>query len=147
MTMFYIWIAIMCVGLVVEFLDAGTLVSVWVSVGAIIPLIMSLFKITAVWYITLQVVIFGVVTALCIIFLRKLCKKLIFKNTNEKTNLEIHVGKKTKVLEIENGKALVKINDIIYSAISEVEDEKFEANETVEIVKFSGNKVIIKKCN
>ena len=145
MTMFYIWLAIMCIALVVELIDTGTLVSIWVSVGAIGPLIMSLFKITAMWYITLQVVVFGVVTALCIIFLRKLCKKLIFKNNNEKTNLDLLIGKQVKVKEIENGKPLVKVNDIIYSAIAEVENETFEENEAVEIVKFSGNKVIIKK--
>ena len=145
MYMIYIWLAVICIGLVIEFLDAGTLVSIWASAGAIIPLIMSLFKITAVWYITLQVVVFGVVTALCVIFLRKLCKKLIFKNTNEKTNMDAFVGKKVKIQEIENGKVLIKFNDIIYSAIPEFEGEDFEEGETVRVVKFTGNKAVIRK--
>lgn len=147
MYMAYIWLAVICVGLVVEFLDAGTLVSVWISVGAIIPLIMGLFKITAVWYITLQVVIFGVVTALCIIFLRKLCKRLIFKNTSEKTNMDTFVGKKVKIQKIEDGKILVKFNDVLYSAIPEFDSEDFNEGETVRVVKFAGNKVVIHKCD
>ena len=147
MYMAYIWLAVICIGLVVEFLDAGTLVSIWVSVGAVIPLIMGLFKITAIWYITLQIVIFGVVTALCIIFLRKLCKKLIFKNSSEKTNMDVFVGKKVKIQQIENGKILVKFNDIMYTAIPEFDSEDFEEGETVRVVKFSGNKVIIHKCD
>ena len=144
MNMMYVWIAIICIGLVVELLDAGTLVSVWVSVGAVIPLIMSFWQIDKAWYITLQVVIFGIVTVLCLVFLRKICKKLLFKNTNEKTNLDVFVGKKLKIKAVENNVMFVKINDIEYRAISEVEDEIFEIGTEVKVVKFSGNKVIVK---
>ena len=144
MNMMYIWLAVICIGLVVEFIDAGTLVSIWVSVGAVIPLLMSLAKINAVWYITLQVVVFAVITVLCIVFLRKICKKLLFKNTKEKTNLDVWVGKTTNIEKVENNTMLVKINDILYRAVLDG-DEILEAGTKVEIVKFSGNKIIVKK--
>ena len=71
MYMLYIWLAVLSVGLLVESLYAGTLISIWFSAGAIIPLIMSFWGITTPIYITIQVVIFGLVTLLCLIFLRK----------------------------------------------------------------------------
>ena len=144
MYMMYIWLAIICIGLVVEFIDAGTLVSVWVSVGAVIPLLMSLAEINTVWYITLQVVVFAVVTVLCIVFIRRLCKKFLFKNTTEKTNLDVWIGKTVKIKSVEKDIMLVKINDIEYRAVLENE-EVLEKGAEVEIVKFSGNKIIVKK--
>lgn len=145
MYMLYIWLAIICVGLVIEFLDAGSLVSVWVSVGAIVPLLMSIWKNNAVWYITLQVIVFGVITLLCMVFLRRICKRLLFKNTNEKTNMEAIIGKKVKIKSVANEVMYVKVNDVEYRAVAENEDESFEVGAEVEIVKISGNKIIIKK--
>ena len=72
MYMLYIWLAILCLGLVMEALNTGNLVSVWFSFGAVIPLIMSFWGITTAAYITVQVVIFGLVTLLSLIFLRKI---------------------------------------------------------------------------
>ena len=86
MYMLYIWLAVLCVGLLVESLNAGTLISIWFSAGAVVPLIMSCWGITSATYITIQIVLFGVVTLLCLIFLRKIAKKVLYRNNQNKTN-------------------------------------------------------------
>ena len=108
MYMTYVWLTVLCVGMLIESINAGTLVTIWFSVGAIIPLIMSLFKITTVTYITIQFVVFGVVTLLCLIFLRKIAKKLLFKNSKDKTNLDLYLGKEFTI--IKNMEILLTLN-------------------------------------
>ena len=97
MFMIWIWLAVIALGLIVEVVDAGTLVSVWFSVGAVIPFLMSIWRTNNPFYITAQVVVFGVVTALALIFLRKIALKVLYKN-NEKTNMDRFVDKSFKVL-------------------------------------------------
>ena len=120
--MLYIWLSILCVGLIVEAINAGTLVSIWFSAGAVIPMIMSFWGITHPAYIALQVIIFGVVTVLCLVLVRKRTKKLLYKNSR-------------------------KTNGIEYSAILENDDEvnDLQLGDKVTILRFEGNKAIVKK--
>lgn len=147
MYMLYIWLGVLCVGLLVEALNAGTLVTIWFSVGAIIPLIMSFWGITSPAYIITQVVIFGIVTALCMIFLRKLAKKMLFKNSKDKTNMDLYVGKKYTIINKYNNVTYIKFNGIEYSAYLEGDDEinDLEIGDKVEVIRFEGNKAIVKK--
>lgn len=147
MYMTYVWLTVLCVGMLIESINAGTLVTIWFSVGAIIPLIMSLFKITTVTYITIQFVVFGVVTLLCLIFLRKIAKKLLFKNSKDKTNLDLYLGKEFTIIKKYGDIAYIKFNGIEYSAFLENVDEanNLEVNDKVEIIRFEGNKAIVKR--
>ena len=144
MYMVYVWLAIIAAGLILEAIEAGTLVTIWFSVGAVIPLILSLFGITELWYIILQLIIFGIVTILCLIFLRKIAKKTLFKNVKEKTNLDALIGKKFKVISADNDVCYIKINGIEYRAIAE-DEANLEVEDLVEVIKLEGNKVIVKK--
>lgn len=145
MYMLYIWLAIIVLGVIVELIDSGTLVSCWFSVGAVIPLCMSIYKTNNAWYISAQVIVFGLVTVLCIIFLRKIAMRLLFKN-DEKTNLDVHIGKRLKVISVSEDatRATIKLNDVEYTAVGE-DDEIFEVDKRVEVLRFKGNKVIVKK--
>ena len=147
MYMLWIWLAVIAVCLIVELIDAGTLVSVWFSVGAVVPFIMSFWRTNAVWYICLQVLVFGIITAICLVFLRKIALKYFFKGKQEKTNLDVYKNKKIKVLKInEDGtKAVVKINSVEYTAVAEDEETTFIVGEEVEVIRFEGNKVVVKK--
>ncbi len=147
MYMTYVWLTVLCVGMLIESVNAGTLVTIWFSVGAIIPLIMSLFKITTVTYITIQFIVFGVVTLLCLIFLRKFAKKLLFKNNKDKTNLDLYIGKEFAIIKKYGDIAYIKFNGIEYSAFLENVDKanNLEVNDKVEIIRFEGNKAIVKK--
>ena len=120
MYMLYDWLSVLCLGLLIEAVSAGTLVSVWFSAGAVVPLIMSFWGIEDPWYITVPIIIFGLVTSLSLIFLRKFAKKLLYKNKKDKTNLDLYVGKKFIVNDLEIG-------------------------DRVEIIRFQGNKAIVKK--
>lgn len=147
MYMLYIWLGVLCVGLLIEAINAGTLVTIWFSAGAVIPLIMSCFGITHPGYIIAQVIIFGVVTALCLIFLRKIAKKVLFKNSKDKTNLDLYVGKKYTISNKYENTTYIKFNGIEYSAYLEGDDEINDLNigDKVEILRFEGNRAIVKK--
>lgn len=147
MYMLYIWLTVLCVGLLVEAFQSGTLVSIWVSVGAVIPLIMSCWGITTPAYITVQVVIFGLVTTLCMVYLRKIAKKLLFKNSKDKTNLDLYIGKKYTITNKYGNVTYIKFNGIEYSAVLENDDEvnDLELGDKVQIIKFEGNKAIVEK--
>lgn len=145
--MLYIWLAVIVIGLIIELAEAGTLVSMWFSVGAVIPFFMSIWATTNPWYISAQVVVFGVVTTLCLVYLRKLAKKFLYKNSNETTNLDRFTNKTFKVLSVdaEGSTAVIKINGVEYTAVSEKEETRFAVNENVKVVRFEGNKVIVEK--
>ena len=149
MYMLYIWLAVFCVGLLVEAFQAGTLVSIWASAGALIPLIMSFWGITTPAYITVQVVIFGIVTTLCMIYVRGIAKKLLFKNSQDKTNLDLHIGKKYVISNKYENVTYIKFNGIEYAAYLENDDEinDLKIGDNVIIVRFEGNKAIVKMAN
>lgn len=147
MYMIYIWLAVLCVGLLVESLNAGNLVTIWFSAGAVIPMIISCWGNTSVGVIIAEIIIFGVVTALCMIFLRRISKKVLFRNSNNKTNLDIYIGKKYIISNKYNNVTYIKFNGIEYSAYLENDDEvnDLELGDKVEIVRFEGNKAVVKK--
>ena len=141
-TMFWIWLAVIAVALIVEIVTLD-LVSIWFSFGAIIPFILS-----AIGGIPLeiQIVVFVVVSAVLIIFIRKYAQKWLFKNMNAKTNIDVYIGKTYKLLEETNPDKCgsLKINGVVWTAIGE-NGETIEKGEVVEIVKVDGNKMIVKK--
>ena len=94
-------------------------------------------------YVCLQFVIFGLVTVLSLIFIRKFAKKALFKNVTEKTNLDSYIEKKFKVVEFVEDMAYIKINGISY-AVSD-EDEKLKLGDWVIIKEFKGNKAVVEK--
>ena len=144
MYMIYVWLAIIAVGLLLEAVEAGTLVTIWFSVGAIIPLIMSFFGLTAVWYIILQVIVFGIVTILCLVYLRRIAKKTLFKNNKEKTNMDMYIGKKYKIIRVEQEISYIKINGVEYRAVDD-DGESITLGDEVVVIKVRGNKVVVDK--
>ena len=147
MTMLYVWLAVFALGLIIELIVEGSLISVWFSIGAIIPMILSAFCESSLLMISVEIIIFGVVSAVCLIFLRKITKKVLFKNSKEKTNMEVYEGKLVKITKVldDGEKGLFKLNGIEYVAIFENESDVFSENEQVKINKFKGNKAIVSK--
>ena len=142
--MLYIWLAVFALCLIIELIDAGILVSVWFSVGAFIPLLMSFWRTNNAWYITAQILVFGVVSALCLIFLRKIAIKFFYKGDKDDIGLNGLIGKRFKIKRVDDGIAYIKINSVEYRA-ELVEEGELSANEEIEAVKFEGNKIIVKK--
>ncbi len=140
--MFWVWLGIIVVTAIVEIFTME-LVSIWFTIGAIIPFI---FSGTTTLALEWQILIFVAVSAILMLSLRGVTKKFLLKNAKEKTNLDLLVGKKVRMLERTDFETMgsVKINDVVWSAVGE-HNETIEKDEIVEVVKISGNKVIVKK--
>ncbi len=134
----YIWLGIVALTMVLEFITMD-LVCVWISIGALIAMILSA---CGVGY-EIQIITCVVVSIVCILCLRKVTLKFLTKN-KDKTNTDLIIGVKTKLLtDITNDElGSVKINGIVWSAKSE---ENIKKDELVEIEKIEGNKLIVKK--
>lgn len=142
--MFWVWLGVIAVTLIIE-IATLELVSIWFTIGAVIPFILSAIGGIR---IEIQISVFVVVSALLILFLRKAAQKVLFKNMNEKTNMDSFVGKKFKLLEktdLENNGSL-KINGVVWTAISE-DGNLIEEGTLVEIVKLDGNKLVVRKAD
>lgn len=139
---FWIWICIIVGTLVLEVITMDV-VSIWFTIGAIVPLILSATNACG-W--ELQVILFIVISAALILSLRKVTMKYLFKNSNEKTNLDAIVGKKYRLLEKTDFETLgsIKINGVVWS-VAGVNQETIEKDELVEVVKVAGNKLQVKK--
>lgn len=141
MEMIWIWLAIVAVSLVVEFLS-WDLTSVWFAVAGLVSLILSAID-GICWEI--QLAVFIVLSALLLIFVRSICRKLLLRNANTKTNVDSLVGRKLKLLKTitKDEMGEVKINGVIWSAVTE-DGETISADSEVEILRVEGNKTIVK---
>lgn len=140
--MFWVWLGVIVVATIIEF-STMEVVSIWFTVGAIIPFILAATD-SVRWEI--QIVVFVIISALLIAFLRSLTKKFLLRNANEKTNVDSFIGRQFRMLErtdFENvGK--IKIYDVIWSVIG-LEQQVVEKGEIVEVVKVDGNKLVVRK--
>lgn len=138
----YIWLGIVCASMLVEFITKE-LISVWIAIGSLIALILAAFGVS---YI-IQLVVAIVISISCIIALRKPTVKFLSKNNN-KTNLDLIVGKKAKLLTsiTKDEMGSLKHNGVTYSASTENEEE-INKGEYVVIQKIEGNKLVVTKFN
>ena len=137
----YIWLGVVVVSLILEFVTME-LVSFWVSIGGFIGMILALCGVN---YIV-QLVVAIAISIACILGLRKVTLKFLNKN-QDKTNLDLAVGTNVKLLEdvTEEKNGSAKYNGIVWSVKCEDETKKIKAGTFVEIVKVEGNKLIVKK--
>lgn len=124
-------------------LEAATsyLVSIWFAGGAVAALLCSVFSDN----LSLQILVFLVVSLLCVAFVRNIAMKF-FKKTNIKTNTERLIGEVTVVKEtVDNLKntGIVVINGIEWKVKSE-ENLIIEENQKVEITAIEGVKLVVK---
>jgi len=142
-TMFWVWMVVIIATLIIEFMTMD-LVSIWFTIGAVVPFILAGTRLVG-WEI--QTIIFIVLSALMIIFLRKITKKWLMRHSS-KENLNTNIGKHVKMLDNLNDEdpGHVKINDVVWTARSD-SGESIAKGEMVEIVRISGNKVFVKKIN
>lgn len=140
--MFWVWLAVIVATVVVELITME-LVSVWFTIGAIVPFILAATNAVG-WEI--QVVIFVVVSAVLVLALRKITKKFLLRNSNEKTNLEAIIGKEYRMLTETDFDTIgtLKINDIVWNAVGKNQQE-IKKGEIVRVLKVDGNKLIVEK--
>lgn len=141
-TMFWVWLGVLIVATIVE-LATMEVVSIWFTFAAIIPFILAATRAVS-W--EWQVVIFIILSVVMIAGLRTVTRKFLLKNSNARTNTDMYIGKKYRMISRTDFETVgsLKINDVVWSAVTE-NQQVIEAGEIVEIVKVVGNKLIVKK--
>lgn len=140
-TMLIIWAALIIVFGVLEAATAQ-LVSIWFVIGAIAALVATLFDAS----ITVQVIVFIVVTILALIATRPIVKKFVHAK-KQPTNADRVLNQTGIVIEeINNIKATgqVKVDGKVWSAKS-ADGSIIPVNEQITIKEISGVKLIVEK--
>lgn len=138
----WIWLGVFAVSLILEFITME-LVSIWISFGSIVALILACLKVGY----EIQIISCIVVSVVLLLLLRKIALKFLSKSKEKtETNMDTIIGTKVKLLtEITpDTMGSVKVNGVIWSVKTE-NDETISANEYVKIVKVEGNKLIVEK--
>ena len=136
----WIWVALVIIFALIEVFTLG-LTTVWFAIAALLMVFLSFIKIP----LTVQILIFLVISTLLLIFTRPLAVKK-FKIGQEKTNVDSLIGKHALVVktigEFERGEA--KINGQIWSARSEDNTEITEGSKC-EILRIEGVQLIVRQ--
>lgn len=137
----YIWLAVTAAALIVEFITSE-MVSVWFVGGGLVAMLLAGLNLD--WY-------FHVPAFIVVSFALMLCfRRLVMQKLNKaavKTNAETVIGKEFELLtDIGfNKSGSVKINGVVWTAISEDENAEIPAGTKVIIEKIEGNKYIVKE--
>jgi membrane protein implicated in regulation of membrane protease activity len=137
----YVWFAVIILTAVLEAATVG-LTSIWFSLGALVALIAATVGLP-VW---VQVVLFLLVSVICLIYTRPLVKNVL-KLKSEPTNADRVIGCDAVVIDnIDNmeGKGLVKVKGQAWSARSE-DDSAIRRGEQVNVKRIDGVKLIVAK--
>lgn len=137
----YVWFVIIVLAVVLEAATVG-LTSIWFALGALVALIAATVGLPE-W---VQIVLFLVVSVICLIYTRPLLKNVI-KLKQEPTNADRIIGCSAVVIDdIDNtqGKGLVKVKGQAWSARSE-DDNPIAKDEKVKVLRIEGVKLIVSK--
>ncbi len=132
------------VGLLILFLStegmSQNFITIWLALGSLGGLIAERLLFSFIW----QVVVFTVVSLLCIIFLRSFCVRILHSKT-QPTNVTALIGQKARVLsEIqgeETGQA--KVGGQIWSAIMVDKDSRLTPGQSGIIREIRGVKLVL----
>ena len=115
--MLWVWIVVIVVACIMEWLTQVQLISIWAALGGVVALILELAGLGK----EIQVVVFFAVTILAIVLTRPLAKKMtsfIKTPTNADMNID-KIGKVTKIVDEELGIMRVKVENNDWSATTE----------------------------
>ena len=136
-----IWLILCGIFLLIEIFTVSFLMF-WPGIGAFFAFIANILGFS----FPVQLGVFAISTALMIIFMKPLVKK-IFRTKDVPMNNNAMIGKQAiviKQIDNLNSKGQVKVNGELWSALS-VDDSIIEENSTVEIVCIDGVKLKVKK--
>lgn len=139
--MIILWIVVFVAALIIE-AASFALVSIWFAAGALGALIAA--AVGAPFWV--QLIIFGILAGLLLIFTRPLLKKL-FPNKFIPTNSELEIGKTAVVIEdIDNdtGKGRVRLGGVNWAAVS-ADGEKISVGVTVRVKEIRSAKLIVER--
>ncbi len=138
--MLWVWIGIIIVACILEWVTQVQLVSIWAALGGTAALISYLCGAN----VTIQFMLFFVITALALALTRPFVKKMTkFKKTA--TNADMSIGKIGRVVNITNeddGIFQVKLDGCIWSAVTN-ERKIIPVGSNVEVLDIEGVKLIV----
>ena len=142
--MLWVWLGVIVLTAAIEFATLE-MASIWFTVGAIVPLILSLIG-GIHWAI--QIVVFVVLSLVLIFSLRKVTKKYLLRNAKDKTNLDATIGGVYKLLTdvTDDNMGTIKLNGVVWNVVSK-DGETINKGEKVEILKVQGSKFVVKKAS
>ena len=142
MSSWLIWLIVACAFAILEMLTAGFMV-IWFSVAALVALLFSLIFPEA---FAIQIVIWGVLSIILLLFTKKFADKL--NPTPVQTNVYSVIGKKANVIVEINGEkstGQVKVDGDVWSAKTEEFNAIIPVGSVVEILRVDGVKLVVKK--
>ena len=133
------WIILAIVFLIGELLTGGFYL-LSIGIGALAAAVLNYLQ----YSITIQIIVFILITLIFVLISRPLYKKLNRNTVDKKSNTERLIGLKAKVTEdIGSDKiGTINVNGEIWKAIS---DEEISKGEEVEITEIEGVKLKVKK--
>lgn len=140
--MLYVWLGLTILFAIAEAATAQ-LTTIWFAAGALTAMLLTVFGVKSV---TVQIIVFVLVSVVTLIATRPLVKKLLHKKV-QPTNADRNIGETGVVTEdIRNidGAGAVKINGVVWTARS-AKDEDIPADSLVKIISIEGVKVIVEK--
>lgn len=140
--MWIIWLGIFVLAIVIESLTAD-LVTIWFAFGGMIALIISFIPGVSWW---IELIIFMVISVVSLLCLRPIASRLLKRNIVS-SNVDEMIHKKGKMIktcdEINHGE--VKINGVVWTAISSDEHKVIKEGSVVEVLAVDGNKLVVKE--
>lgn len=140
--MWIIWLGIFVLAIVIEALTAD-LVTIWFAIGGVIALIISFIPGVQWW---IEIIVFMVISVATLLCLRPIATKLLKRNIVS-SNVDEMIHKKGKMIkgcdEINHGE--VKINGVVWTAISSDEHQAIKEGTLVEVLAVDGNKLVVKE--
>ena len=135
------WLALFAVLLVIEIITMG-LTTIWFAAGALIAFVAGILG----FGVTVQVVVFIVVSAVLLIMTRPLAVKY-FNQERQKTNAESLIGQQALVIEdidTLEAKGRVEIRGMEWAAKTDEPDGKIPKNTVVVVNGIQGVKLIVR---
>jgi len=135
-----IWLVLIILFVIAETLTFN-FITIWGAIGALSAFITAYFTDN----ITIQIVVFFLITSIALILSRTFVKKVI-KFEKEATNLDSVIGKIATVLkEVDSDSGRVKVMGKDWAARS-VDGNKIEEGSKVKVLEIKGVKLIVEEC-
>lgn len=137
--MIWIWLAVTAVAAIIEFLTVE-MVSVWFTVGGLFAMVT--YAAGAPYWA--QLIVFILVSVVCLFAFRKLAMKWLVRHIKGETNTDALIGKIVKIIDPidDDGIGSAKINDVIWTVVGKA-GIRAESGDHVKIVEIQGNKLIV----
>ncbi len=140
--MWIVWLVVCFISLIIEVSISG-LVSIWISISALICLGLSFINGLPWWG---EVIIFIGVSFILLLLTRPLAKKLMQNKGELNTNASSFVGQKFKLIKKvgldEFGE--IKINGVIWN-VESFDKKEIQQGQIVEVINIIGNRLIVKE--